>query len=118
MLYMEDGPVLNLLRTIPRSWMEDGRIIELRNVSSYYGPLNVKVNSAVRKGYIEAAVECKTGRGLKSVKIRLPHPDGKKPIKITGGIYNAETETVIIPSFNGTAHIKLEYWGAHLNDSH
>lgn len=109
MLYMEDGPVLNLLRTIPRSWMEDGRIIELRNVSSYYGPLNVKVNSAVRKGYIEAAVECKTGRGLKSVKIRLPHPDGKKPIKITGGIYNAETETVIIPSFNGTAHIKLEY---------
>jgi hypothetical protein len=109
MLYMEEGSTLHLLRTIPRNWMEDGKIIELKNVSSYYGPLNVKVNSAVSKGYIEAAVECKTGRGLKSVNIRLPHPDGKKPIKITGGVYNEETETVSIPSFNGTAHVKLEY---------
>jgi hypothetical protein len=109
MLYMEEGSTLHLLRTIPRNWMEDGKIIELKNVSSYYGSLNVKVNSAVSKGYIEAAVECKTGRGLKSVNIRLPHPDGKKPIKITGGVYNEETETVSIPSFNGTAHVKLEY---------
>ena len=109
MLYMEDGATLNLMRTIPRNWMTHGNTIELNNVSSYFGPLNVKVNSAVNKGYIEAAVECKTVRGLKSVSIRLPHPDGKNPIKITGGVYNKETETVSIPSFNGAAHVKLEY---------
>lgn len=109
MLYLEDGDTLKLLNTIPRNWMEDGKNIELKNVSSYFGPLTLRVNSSINTGLIEAELNCPTNRGLKNVIIRLPHPDGKKPVKVTGGTYDAVKETVTISSFQGVANIRLEY---------
>jgi hypothetical protein len=109
MLYLEDGSTLRLLNTIPRQWMEDGKTVELNGVQSYFGPLNVKVNSAIGKGYIEATIQCNSDRKPKVVTIRLPHPDGKKAIKVTGGEYDPNTETVTVVSFNGNAYIRVEY---------
>ena len=109
MLYMEDGDTLNLLNTIPREWMEDGKAIELNGVQSYFGSLNVKVNSAVGKGYIEATIKCASDRKPQEVTIRLPHPDSKKAVKVTGGEYNPDNETVTVKSFNGDAYIRVEY---------
>lgn len=109
MLYMEDGATLRLLNTIPRKWMEDGKTIELSGVQSYFGPLTVKVNSVLAKGYIEATIECNSDRKPKEVTIRLPHPDGKKAIKVTGGEYNPDTETITVNSFSGKANVKVEF---------
>lgn len=109
MLYMEDGSTLRLLNTIPRKWMEDGKTIELNDVQSYFGPLNVKVKSEIKKGYIEATIQCKSDRKPSEVTIRLPHPDGKKAIKVTGGEYDPDTETVKVGSFNGNALVRVEY---------
>lgn len=109
MLYMEDGSTLRLLSTIPRKWMEDGKTIELQNVQSYFGALTVNVQSEINKGYIDAAIECNTDRKPKEVTIRLPHPYGQKAIKVTGGEYNADNETVTVKSFNGQANIRVEY---------
>jgi hypothetical protein len=109
MLYMEDGSTLRLLNTIPRQWMEDGKTIELNGVQSYFGSLNVKVNSEIGRGYIEATIQCNSDRKPKEVTIRLPHPDGKKASKITGGEYDPDTDTVTVKSFNGKAYVRVEY---------
>ncbi|MGN6494017.1 MAG: hypothetical protein ACTHLE_18610 [Agriterribacter sp.] len=109
MLYLEDSSALRLLNTVPRAWLENGKQIRLNNFSSYFGKLKVEVTSAIDKGNIKATVECPVDRGLKTVSIRLPHPEGKKAMKVSGGTYDAETETITIPSFNGKAEVLVEY---------
>jgi hypothetical protein len=89
--------------------MEDGKTIELNGVQSYFGSLNVKVNSEIGRGYIEATIQCNSDRKPKEVTIRLPHPDGKKASKITGGEYDPDTDTVTVKSFNGKAYVRVEY---------
>ncbi|GAB3280585.1 hypothetical protein GCM10027347_55810 [Larkinella harenae] len=109
MLYLEDGPTLRLFNTVPRQWLEQGNAITLNNVRSYFGPITVNVRSEVEKGYITATVRCTDQRKPKDVLIRIPHPAGKKPVNVTGGIYNEQTETVSIKSFTGQAEIRLDY---------
>lgn len=109
MLYMEDADTLNLFRVIPRRWMADGDRIELSGVQSYFGPLNVRAVSNVRNNRIEASVRCDPARKPACVKIRLPHPEGKKPVRVTGGTYNADDETVVVRPFDGETEIRLEF---------
>ena len=59
--------------------------------------------------YIIAAIECNTDRKPEEVKLRIPHPDGKTPSKVTGGVYDKTTESVIIKPFTGRADIRIEY---------
>lgn len=109
MLYLEDGDTLNLLKTIPRAWMEDGKEIQLSDVQSYFGKINLETSSHVTDGYIEATIVCDSDRKPGTVAIRLPHPKNNRPIKVTGGVYDEKTETVIISSFTGKANVRLEY---------
>ena len=109
MLYLEEGRTLKLLPGIPRKWMEDGRQIILNNVRSYFGPISLQVNAKTKAGLIEAAISCNSSARPQNVIIRLPHPEGKKAIKVTGGTYDPVTESVLIKDFNGTASIKAEY---------
>ena len=109
MLYLEDSATLRLLNTIPRKWMEDGKVISMDNVQSYFGPLTVNVNSQVSKGFIEASIQCDSDRKPKQVTIRLPHPEGKKAVKITGGQYIPGTETILVNSFSGQATVHAEF---------
>ena len=109
MLYLEEGRTLKLLAGVPRKWLENGKEIEISNAATYFGPLSFKVTSNTDKGYIEAAIECKSDRMPRQVVLRIPHPTGKKPVRVTGGSYNEADETVTVESFNGTAAIRLEY---------
>lgn len=109
MLYLEEGKTLKLLSGIPRKWMEDGKIIEVNNVSSYFGTLSFDVSSHLNKGYIEATIDCNSDRKPESIVIRIPHPDSKKPVKVIGGIYDFNTETITVKSFIGNANVRVEY---------
>ncbi len=109
MLYLEDGQTLKLLSGIPRKWMEDGKQITLKNVSSYFGPLSLQVDARTKAGFIEAAISCNSKNRPKNVVIRLPHPEGKRAIKATGGTYDAATESILIKDFSGTANVRLEF---------
>jgi len=109
MLYMENGNTLKLLNTVPRTWLENGKSIALTNVQSYFGPISLQVNSSTDKGFIEATVQCDTDRKPGEVLLRIPHPLHKKPVKVTGGDYDPQTETVHIKSFAGTAKVMLQY---------
>ncbi|HMK39347.1 MAG TPA: hypothetical protein VK569_08405, partial [Bacteroidota bacterium] len=109
MLYLEEGRTLKLLPGIPRAWMEDGKEITLRNVNSYFGPVSLHVNAKTKSGFIEASISCTAPRRPQNVVIRLPHPDGKKAIRVSGGVYDPAAESIWIKDFNGTANVRAEF---------
>ena len=109
MLYLEEGNAIKLLPGIPRQWLEDGKVIEIKNASTYFGPLSFSVRSDVTKGFIEATIECDPDRKPDKIIIRIPHPEGKSPVKITGGTYDSASETVSVIPFTGNASLRLIY---------
>ncbi len=109
MLYLEEGTTLKLFNTIPRKWTEDGKEIALTNVQSYFGPITAKLTSHTAKDVIEVTVACSGDRKPEKVQIRVPHPENKVAVKVTGGVYDAKTETVTLASFEGEASVRLEY---------
>ncbi len=109
MLYMEEGDTLHLLRGIPRAWLEDGKEITIQNAASYFGPFSLEVKSDLTAGHLTARVTCATDRKPKTITLRLPHPDNRRPTNITAGLYNPATETVHIDNFPGQAEVVLEF---------
>jgi len=109
MLYLEDGQTLKLLSGVPRKWLENGKKIEVRNAASYFGPVSFSVLSNVDKNNIVASIECDSDRKPEEVRIRIPHPDGKTPSNVTGGVFDKTTETVIIKPFGGKSEVRIEY---------
>jgi hypothetical protein len=69
----------------------------------------LSVTSHVNSGTIDAQITCLSESKPSQILIRLPHPEGKKAIRVTGGLYDASTETVLISDFHGTANVKAEY---------
>ena len=110
MLYMEEGDTLSLLKTIPRDWMGDGKEIVLEGVQSYYGSIDLNVSSHVRSGYIEAQLKCEDSRRKPAViRLRIPHPENKRPKKVIGGDYDPETESILITPFSGESNVRVEF---------
>ena len=109
MLYMEDGPVLRLLPGVPRDWLKDGDVISVINGGSYYGNISFSVASSARQNFIDVSVECNSKRMPKAVTVRIPHPDGRRPVKVSSGIFDNATETLTIKPFTGSANIHLDY---------
>ena len=108
MLYQERGDTLNIFRTIPRSWLEAGKRIVLKDVRSYFGSVDA-VAEGIREGRLEAVVSCAGVRKPRCVAVRLPHPGNRRPSKVSGGRYVPETETVLIDDFGGQARVVLEF---------
>ncbi|MHB9025052.1 MAG: glucosidase family protein [Armatimonadota bacterium] len=109
MLYMERGDTLELLPGIPRAWLEQGKRISLDNVASYFGPLSLEVTPELEQGRITAFITCEGDRKPARVLLRLPHPDGRKPSRVTGGVYQAAQEAVLVESFTGKAQVCVEF---------
>jgi hypothetical protein len=109
MLWMEQNDTLDLLSGVPRSYLEDGKHIEIKNASSYFGPFSLRVDSELMHGRIRAIVECATGRSPRRVALRLPHPSGKTATGAIGGKYDPARETLIIEPFTGHAAVALTF---------
>ncbi len=89
--------------------MEDGKRITLNNVGSYFGPVSLRVNAKTKAGFIEAAISCNSKFKPQNVIIRLPHPEGKRAVKVSGGTYDPVTESILIKDFNGMANVRADY---------
>ena len=110
MLYLEEGNTLRLMPGIPRAWLEDGKVIEIDGMRSYFGALKVRIESRLKEGIIQASVEVDgNGRRLERVLLRLPHPQGKKPLRWRGAAYDPSCETAVVEPWLGQAEIILEF---------
>ncbi len=109
MLWLEEGDTLRLLAGIPRAWLEHDQVIEVREGGSYFGPVSLRVESDVDRGRLCAQVECAGDRQPRRVTIRLPHPQELRATRVTGGSYDAQTETVTVEPWPGQAEIVAEF---------
>jgi hypothetical protein len=105
MLYLERDRGIELLAGVPRIYLENGKHIGLDNVATYFGPLSLRVDSHLDEGFIQATMECQGNYKPDYVELRLPHPQGKKAIRVKGGAYNPQTERIRIEPFTGRAEI-------------
>jgi hypothetical protein len=109
MLWLEEGGSLAFLTAVPRRWLEDGKEIRLEGVATHFGLATLRVRSELDKGRITAEIRCGAGRGPKSVTVRLPHPAGLRPTRVTGGRYDRAAERVRIDGFTGRARVELRF---------
>ncbi len=109
MLYMEQGGGVKLLPGIPRAWLENGKRIDLDRVATYFGLLSLHVESFLDQGFVRAAVECSGELKPAFVELRVPHPQGRKAVRVKGGIYDPETENVRIEPFSGQGEVTVTF---------
>jgi hypothetical protein len=81
-LLLEQDKVLYLLAGAPRRWLEEGKTIEVKNGVTYFGRLDLKVNSQVDQGKVLVELKLQKTRPerLQLIRLRLPHP-GRERIK-------------------------------------
>jgi len=109
MLYLERGDTLDFLPGVPRGYLAGGGTLDLDGVATYFGPASLHAAASADGTRVTAHVECDTSRGPRTVRIRLPHPLGLRPLKVGGGVYDASTETVSVSPFAGRADVELEF---------
>ena len=81
-LLLEKELELRLLPATPRRWLQPGKEIELLDAGTYFGKLNLRVESRVDQGNIAVELVLRKDRPdrLRKILLRLPHPD-KQPMK-------------------------------------
>jgi hypothetical protein len=113
MLCLEDWDKrrISLLSMIPRKWLEDGQVISVKGMKSYFGTVDYTVESKIGVGRIFVKVNVAQGKCLQAEKltVRLPHPNDKKARYVTAGRYDVQTESVVFDNFRGYVDFELIY---------
>jgi hypothetical protein len=73
-----DDETLLFCQAAPRTWLEDGKSIEVRRAPTYFGPVNFTMQGG--RESITAKVELGERRRLGSLLVRFRHP-GNTPIR-------------------------------------
>ena len=62
-LLREKDDKLILFSAIPKEWLDDGKIIELKNAATYFGSIDIKLESHTRDKYLKLTINTKTPPG-------------------------------------------------------
>lgn len=89
-------------QAVPRAWLEEGKQIVVERAPTYYGPVNVRFESAAATGRLIATVEFLGDRRPETLLVRLRHPDRRALRSLTvNGVatpgFDAANELVRIP---------------------
>lgn len=105
MLILEQGRNVRTLRLgagVPRAWMADGKRIVVEGAATLYGPMEMRIESHVGRGRIEARMKLPQREPADVVLLRLRHPEGKEFERVTVNgegwdKVNRSLELVILP---------------------
>jgi len=115
LLVWEDGGTLWLARATPRSWLEQGKKISVKNAPTDFGTAAYEIVSDVDNGKIEATVEMPSRKPPKEVVLRFRHPKSApmKSVTVNGKPwteFNADKETItILRGLTGTVTVTAQY---------
>jgi len=114
MLVMEDGRNLWLARATPRSWLEQGKKISVRNAPTHFGTVDYEIVSDVDRGRITATVRMPSRNPPKNVLLRLRHPQAEpvKSVKVNGAVwkdFDGTREAVMLHDVDGTVTVEAIY---------
>jgi len=87
---LHDDRTLFIGQAIPRTWLESGKSVIVERAPTYYGPVNLHIESAVHQGRLSAHVEFLSDRRPGTLLVRLRHPERKPMRSVT---VNAEAWT-------------------------
>ena len=100
-LLIEKDSELSLLAAAPRRWLEAGKKIEVEDAPTYFGKMNLKVESQVDEQKIVADLALESDRKdkIRRIRLRLPHPTKKPMQQVTvNGVawksFNTESEVI------------------------
>jgi hypothetical protein len=114
LLVMEDGESLWVARATPRSWLEQGKRIAVKNAPTYFGALAYEIVSDVDNGTITATIEIPSRNPIKGVILRFRHP---KAARIEGVTVNGrpwksfdpDKEVIKLTGLTGKAVVVASY---------
>ncbi|MEW6157476.1 MAG: hypothetical protein AB1813_08595 [Verrucomicrobiota bacterium] len=78
MLVLERDGSLELGAGIPRAWLEHGQRIKVERAATLFGSLDLEIISDVAMNQARASVQLRPSRPIQSLRLRIPHPAGKK----------------------------------------
>ena len=104
MLVHEERDELWLSRGVPKKWLENGKVIEVKNAQTCFGPYSYRIESNVSNGIIKADIS----RSFESyapsaIKLSLRHPEAKviKSIEVNGKPWkNFDKDVIHLPGAN------------------
>ena len=111
MLYLEDGQTLHFLPGVPRAWLEAGKTIRFARMRSPFGNLSLHLQSGISENRIDVTLQIDPLEGMlpEKVTLRIPHPQEKKATCVSEGLYDPDTETITLPSFQGQKNISVYF---------
>ena len=104
MLAYEEGDTLELFRGLPRAYLARGKRVAVRGLVTHWGKLDLEAASSGDAIDVRLASE----RTPRRIALRLPHPEGKKALRVTAGSYDPATETVYLEKVNAVA-LRIEF---------
>ena len=105
MLVMEDEETLWLARATPRTWLEQGRKITVKQAPTRFGPVTYEIASDEKAGRITATLDLPS-RPPAMVYLRLRHPRAEKltGVEVNGAAwkdFDAERELIRLHGESG-----------------
>ena len=80
LLNERDNQTLLLGQAIPRTWLEAGKRIAVRNAPTYFGPLSFTMESQTATGSITARIDLSDRNPPRELLVRFRHPQ-EKPLR-------------------------------------
>ena len=86
----ERGDELWLGAAIPRYWLADGKHCGIENARTHFGPMSVKFESCVAKGWIQMTLDPPRRNPPRRILARFRHPEGHRMrrCQVNGKDYN------------------------------
>ena len=114
LLVMEDGQSLWVARATPRSWLDQGKKIGVRNAPTYFGALAYEIVSDVDNGKITATIELPSRNPARSVFVRFRHPKAAplKNVTVNGQRwtgFNKDKEIIELRGLTGKVAVAASY---------
>ncbi|MBU2904102.1 hypothetical protein KO529_04840 [Arenibacter algicola] len=90
MLIKEEKAEIWLTHGVPRAWLEDGKVIEVKKAQTSYGQFNFSIKSQVSQGFIKTNISAPNSKQPTVIRLKLRHPEGKqiKKVELNGKAWN------------------------------
>jgi hypothetical protein len=114
MLVIEIDKTLWLAKATPRSWLEQGKKIAIKNAPTFFGTVAYEIVSDVDNGKINATVEMPSRNAPKEVILRFRHPKSApiQGVTVNGKpwtSYDKDKETITLKGLTGTVAVTAQY---------
>jgi hypothetical protein len=113
MLILERGDALELGLGVPRAWMADGKRVRVRRAATYFGKIDLEIESRMVRNEILARAKLDPTTHPQAISLRLRSPDGRaiRSATVNGrpAVINGERQLVILPATAGEWEVTARF---------